>query len=200
MRDAHGLVPVYYEAAAVIVALVLLGQVLELRARERTGGAIRALLDLAPKTALRVLKDGATETVPLASVKVGDILRVRPGDKVPIDGTVIEGRSAVDESMLTGEPVPVEKARRRPRHRRHAERQWQLRSCASTAPAPRPRSPRSWPWSPRRSARARRSSASPNSVVGLFRAGGDRRLDARFHRLVCPRDRHRSSLTRWSLR
>ena len=109
MHDAHGLVPVYYEAAAVIVALVLLGQTLELRARARTGGAIRALLDLAPKAALRVLKDGATETVPLASVKVGDVLRVRPGDKVPIDGTVTEGRSAVDESMLTGEPVPVEK-------------------------------------------------------------------------------------------
>jgi P-type Cu+ transporter len=109
MRDVHGLVPVYFEAAAVIVALVLVGQVLELRARERTGGAIRALLDLAPKTALRVLKDGKTETVPLADVKVGDILRVRPGDKIPIDGTVIEGRSAVDESMLTGEAVPVEK-------------------------------------------------------------------------------------------
>jgi Cu+-exporting ATPase len=109
MHDAHGLVPTYFEAAAVIVALVLLGQVLELRAREKTGGAIRALLDLAPKTALRVLKDGKTETVPLASVKVGDILRVRPGDKIPIDGTVIEGRSAVDESLLTGEPVPVEK-------------------------------------------------------------------------------------------
>ena len=109
MADAHGLVPVYYEAAAVIVALVLVGQVLELRARERTGGAIRALLDLAPKTALRVDKSGKTETVPLAEVRVGDVLRVRPGDKVPIDGTVIEGRSSVDESMLTGEPVPVEK-------------------------------------------------------------------------------------------
>jgi Cu+-exporting ATPase len=109
MRNAHGLVPTYFEAAAVIVALVLLGQVLELRAREKTGGAIRALLDLAPKTALRVLADGRTETVPLASVEVGDILRVRPGGKIPIDGTVIEGRSAVDESMLTGEPVPVEK-------------------------------------------------------------------------------------------
>jgi Cu+-exporting ATPase len=109
MRDAHGLVPVYYEAASVIVALVLLGQVLELRARERTGGAIRALLDLAPKIALRVLKDGKTESVPLATVKLGDILRVRPGDKVPIDGTVIEGRSAVDESMLTGEPLPIER-------------------------------------------------------------------------------------------
>ena len=110
MKDAHGLVPVYFEAAAVIVALVLVGQVLELRAREKTGGAIRALLDLAPKTALRVLKDGKTKTIPLADVKVGDVLRVRPGDKIPIDGTVIEGRSAVDESMLTGEPVPVEKA------------------------------------------------------------------------------------------
>jgi Cu+-exporting ATPase len=109
MADAHGRVPVYYEAAAVIVALVLLGQVLELRARERTGGAIRALLDLAPKTALRVGPGGKTETIPLASVKVGDVLRVRPGDKVPIDGTVMDGRSAVDESMLTGEPVPVEK-------------------------------------------------------------------------------------------
>lgn len=109
MADMDGVIPVYYEVAAVIVALILLGQVLELRARERTGGAIRALLDLAPKTALRVLKDGRTETVPLASVQVGDILRVRPGDKVPIDGTVIEGRSAVDESLLTGEPIPVEK-------------------------------------------------------------------------------------------
>jgi Cu+-exporting ATPase len=109
MADPHGVVPDYFEAAAVIVALVLLGQVLELRARERTGGAIRALLDLAPKTALRVLPDGKTETVKLAAVKVGDMLRVRPGDKIPIDGIVTEGRSAVDESMLTGEPVPVEK-------------------------------------------------------------------------------------------
>ena len=109
MVDVHGTIPVYYEAAAVIVALVLLGQVLELKARERTGGAIRALLDLAPKTALRVDASGRTETVPLASVKVGDILRVRPGDKIPIDGTVLDGRSAVDESMLTGEPFPVEK-------------------------------------------------------------------------------------------
>jgi Cu+-exporting ATPase len=109
MHDAHGLVPVYFEAAAVIVALVLVGQVLELRAREKTGGAIRALLDLAPKTALRVLNDDKTETVPLAEIKVGDVSRVRPGDKIPIDGTVIEGRSAVDEAMLTGEAIPVEK-------------------------------------------------------------------------------------------
>jgi Cu+-exporting ATPase len=109
MKDEHGLVPVYFEAAAVIVALVLVGQVLELRAREKTGDAIRALLDLTPKTALRVWSDGKTETIPLAEVKVGDVLRVRPGDKVPIDGTVTAGRSAIDESMLTGEPVPVEK-------------------------------------------------------------------------------------------
>ena len=111
MRDAHGTVPVYYEAAAVIVVLVLLGQVLELRARMRTGGAIRALLNLAPKTALRVEAGGKVETVLLANVGKGDILRVRPGDKIPIDGTLIEGRSAVDESMLTGEPVPVEKVK-----------------------------------------------------------------------------------------
>ncbi|MEM8643927.1 MAG: copper-translocating P-type ATPase [Pseudomonadota bacterium] len=110
MRDTDGVVPVYFEAAAVIITLVLLGQVLELRAREKTGGAIRALLDLAPKTALRLAKDGKTETIPLADVQVGDVLRVRPGDKIPIDGTVIEGRSQVDESMLTGEPVPVAKA------------------------------------------------------------------------------------------
>jgi P-type Cu+ transporter len=110
MKDEHGLVPVYFEAAAVIVALVLLGQVLELRAREKTGGAIRALLDLAPKTALKVVDaSGKTETVPLAEVKAGDVLRVRPGDKVPIDGTIVAGRSAIDESMLTGEPIPVEK-------------------------------------------------------------------------------------------
>ncbi len=122
MRDAHGLVPTYFEAAAVIVALVLLGQVLELRAREKTGGAIRALLDLAPKTALRVLKDGKTETVPLASVKVGDVLRVRPGDKIPIDGTVIEGRSAVDEFDAHRRAGAGREGDRRPRHRRHAER------------------------------------------------------------------------------
>jgi len=109
LRAETGYVPLYYEAAAVIIALVLVGQVLELRAREQTGSAIRALLDLAPKTALKVKKDGSTETVELASVAVGDILRVRPGDKVPIDGVIVEGKSAVDESMLTGEPVPVEK-------------------------------------------------------------------------------------------
>ncbi|WP_430449606.1 heavy metal translocating P-type ATPase [Rhodophyticola sp.] len=99
----------YYEAAVVIVALVFVGQVLELRARERTGDAIRALLDLAPKTARRILPDGSEYDAPLENIVEGDLLRVRPGDSVPVDGEVIEGRSSVDESMITGEPVPVEK-------------------------------------------------------------------------------------------
>ena len=108
-RDAEGAVAVYFEAAAVITVLVLLGQVLELRAREATSGAIRALLDLAPKTARRVKDDGSDEEVSLDSVQVGDRLRVRPGDKVPVDGVVLEGRSALDESMVTGESMPVTK-------------------------------------------------------------------------------------------
>ena len=106
----HGdAVAVYFEAAAVIVVLVLLGQVLELRAREKTGGAIRALLDLAPKTARRVRPDGSDEDVPLEQIAVGDTLRVRPGEKAPVDGELIEGRSSVDESMVTGESMPVTK-------------------------------------------------------------------------------------------
>ncbi|UCI26203.1 heavy metal translocating P-type ATPase [Mesorhizobium sp. B2-8-5] len=108
-RGHDGAVPVYFEAAAVIVALVFIGQVLELRARERTGSAIRALLDLAPKTARLIGADGSETDVPLDSVKTGDKLRIRPGDAVPVDGTVLEGRSAIDESMITGEPLPVEK-------------------------------------------------------------------------------------------
>ena len=109
LRTMGGLVPVYFEAAAVITTLVLLGQVLELRARSATGKAIRALLGLAPKTARRVNADGNELEIPLEHVEVGDILRVRPGEKVPVDGVVVEGRSAVDESMISGEPVPVEK-------------------------------------------------------------------------------------------
>ncbi len=108
-RGQGGAVGVYFEAAAVIVVLVLLGQLLELRARERTGGAIRALLDLAPKTALRVSADGSDEEVPLDEVLAGDHLRIRPGDSIPVDGVVSEGTSSVDESMLTGEAIPVEK-------------------------------------------------------------------------------------------
>ncbi len=108
-RSHGGSVPVYFEAASVIVALVFLGQVLELRARERTGSAIRALLDLAPKTARRIADDGSESEVPLETVVSGDRLRVRPGDSIPVDGVVLEGRSSVDESMITGEPVPVEK-------------------------------------------------------------------------------------------
>ena len=108
-RDHHGEVAVYFEPAAVIVTLVLLGQVLELRARRQTGSAIRALLGLAPKTARRLRDDGHEEDVPLDQVVPGDRLRVRPGEKVPVDGIVVEGASAVDESMISGEPIPVEK-------------------------------------------------------------------------------------------
>jgi Cu+-exporting ATPase len=109
LRDAHGLIPAYFEAAASIVVLVLLGQVLELRARSQTSGAIRALLGLAPKTARRIGADGHDSDVLLDDVRPGDNLRVRPGEKVPVDGSVIEGASAIDEAMVTGEPVPVEK-------------------------------------------------------------------------------------------
>ncbi len=108
-RDAEGHVGVYFEAAAVIVTLVLLGQIMELRAREGTGRAIRALLDMAPATARIIRPDGSEAEVPLDAVQTGDRLRVRPGDKVPVDGTVLEGRSSIDESMITGEPLPVEK-------------------------------------------------------------------------------------------
>ena len=109
-RGAGGTVPVYFEAASVIVVLILLGQVLELRAREKTGNALRALLDLAPATARRIVEGGDDEEVPLDRVAAGDLLRVRPGEKVPVDGEVTEGRSNVDESMVSGEPVPVTKA------------------------------------------------------------------------------------------
>ena len=105
----HGRVGVYFEAAAVIISLTLLGQLLELRARSKTGAAIRALLGLAPKTARRLRDDGSEEDIELGHVHVGDRLRVRPGEKVPVDGKVLEGRSNIDESMLTGEPIPVEK-------------------------------------------------------------------------------------------
>ncbi len=108
-RNEQGQVGAYFEAAAVIITLVLLGQVMELRAREGTGKAIRALLDLAAKTARVVRDDGSEEEIPLEDVRVGDRLRVRPGDKVPVDGTVAEGHSSIDESMISGEPMPVEK-------------------------------------------------------------------------------------------
>ena len=108
-RDAAGAVAVYFEVAAVITTLVLLGQVLELRARSQTGAAIKALLGLAPKTARLIQEDAAESDVPLDRVKPGDRLRVRPGEKIPVDGKVLEGRSSVDESMITGEPIPVEK-------------------------------------------------------------------------------------------
>ncbi|MBX2988831.1 MAG: heavy metal translocating P-type ATPase [Bdellovibrionaceae bacterium] len=110
MRAHGGMAPLYYEAAAVITTLVLVGQVLELRARSQTGNAIRALLGLAPKTARRIASDGHEEDIPIEHVRVGDRLRVRPGEKIPVDGQVVEGRSSVDESMISGEPIAVEKS------------------------------------------------------------------------------------------
>jgi len=110
-RDASGAVAVYFEAAAVIVTLVLLGQVLELKARSRTGAAVKALLGLAPKTARRLRDDGSEGDVPLDEVRPGDRLRVRPGEKVPVDGVVVEGTSAVDESMVSGRPSPWRRIR-----------------------------------------------------------------------------------------
>ena len=107
-------IPVYFEAAAVITTLVLLGQLLELRARDQTGGAIRALLNLAPKTAHRLSENGSDEEIPVATVNIGDLLRIRPGDAVPVDGVVIEGSSAVDESMITGESMPTPKSKATP--------------------------------------------------------------------------------------
>ena len=108
-RDAAGNVGVYFEAAAFIVTLVLMGQVLELRARSQTSAAIKALLGLAPKTARRLKEDGTEEDIPLEQVQPGDRLRVRPGEKVPVDGAIVEGKSSLDESMITGEPIPIEK-------------------------------------------------------------------------------------------
>ncbi len=110
LRNTDGSVPVYFEAAAVITVLVLLGQILELRAREQTGGAIRALLDLSPKTARRLRPDGSDEDIALDQVTVEDLIRVRPGERVPVDGTITEGRSAIDESMVTGESMPLMKS------------------------------------------------------------------------------------------
>lgn len=108
-RDAHGVIGIYFEASAVIVTLVLMGQVLELRARSETGSAIQKLLGLAPSSARRVNSDGSEQEVPIAEIALGDRLRIRPGEKVPVDGEVLEGTATIDESMLTGEPIPVEK-------------------------------------------------------------------------------------------
>jgi Cu+-exporting ATPase len=129
LRGADGRVHTYFEPAAVITTLVLLGQVLELRARQRTSGALRALLERAPKTARRLHDDGRETDVPLAHVAVGDRLRVRPGEKVPVDGVVLEGTSSVDESMLTGESLPVAKPRWRPCRGWHRERRGHVRAA-----------------------------------------------------------------------
>ena len=170
----HGGAPaVYFEAASVITVLVLMGQVLELRAREATSGAIRALLDLAPKTARRIKGDGGDEDVSLDAVQVGDRLRVRPGDKVPVDGTVLEGRSALDESMVTGESMPVTKEKdsrvvggyaQHERKFRHARRQGWPRHASVPDRAD----------GCERAAQPRADPAPGRSGVRLVRAGGHR--------------------------
>ena len=156
----HGRVGVYFEAAAVIVSLTLLGQLLELRARSQTSAAIKALLRLAPATARRVNPDGSEEDIPLAHVHVGDALRVRPGEKVPVDGAVIEGHSSVDESMLTGESMPVEKSAGDAviGATLNGTAPW---SCAPTGSAATPCCRASCNWSRRRNARERRCNGWP---------------------------------------
>ena len=160
-RGHDGAVAVYFEAAAVITVLVLLGQVLELRAREATSGAIRALLDLAPKTARRVSADGGDEEVPLDSVAVGDRLRVRPGEKMPVDGEVIEGRS-IDRRIDGHRRIDAGDARSSAARSSPARSINPAHSDAVPArSAATPCSPASCRWWRRRSARARRSSGSP---------------------------------------
>ena len=161
-RAADGSVAVYFEAAAVITVLVLLGQVLELRARERTGGAIRALLNLAPRTARRVTVDGDDEEIPLDQIQTGDLLRVRPGDGAPVDGVVHEGSSVVDESMVTGESMPVAK-RVGDRIIGGTVNGTGAFVFRADRVGRKPCWPASWPWLRKRSAHARRSSASPTS-------------------------------------
>ncbi len=186
-RDMHGAVEVYFEAAAVITVLVLLGQVLELRARAQTSGAIRALLGLAPKTARRVTTHG-DEDVAIDAIAVGDVLRVRPGEKIPVDGVVTEGQSFVDESMVTGESMPVSKAvgakliggtvnqswrpgaargKHRPRHHAGADRRYGGAGAALAGADPAPRRPR------RRLVRAGGDRGGARGVRGLdgVRAG-----------------------------
>ena len=187
-RAADGSVPVYFEAAAVITVLVLLGQVLELRAREQTGGAIRALLDLAPKTARRLRADGTDEDVPLEQVEVGDRLRVRPGDKVPIDGEIVEGKSAVDEFHGHRRIDAGRQDRRRAGHRRNREPERKL--CHARRPdrardGPGPDRPDGGRGPAKRGA----DPAPRRSGVGLVRADRHRGRRARLRRLGDVRSR-----------
>ena len=169
-RGHAGEVGVYFEVAAVITVLVLLGQVLELRARSRTSGAIRALLGLAPPTARVLRADGREEDVPLDRVGVGDRLRVRPGERVPVDGAVLEGRSAVDESMVTGRADARREGGRGPGHRRHRQRHGRLRD-ARRAGRPGHAARPDRPLGRRGPAKPRADPAPGGPGVGLLRAG-----------------------------
>jgi len=158
----NGEVAVYFEAAGVIVTLILLGQVLELRARGRTSQALRDLLGMQAKTARRIAEDGNEEDVPLDEVQIGDRLRVRPGEKVPVDGIVEEGTTSIDESMVTGEPIPVEKHEATPSSDRPSTGPagW---SSVPRRSARTPSCPESWPWSPRPNGAVPRSRSWPMS-------------------------------------
>lgn len=159
-RSSRGTVDVYFEPAAVITVLVLLGQVLELRAREQTSGAIKALLDLSPKTAHRVAPDGTEDEITLDLVQIGDRLRVRPGEKVPVDGTVEDGRSALDEALVTGEAMPVTKSLETPSSAAPSTRPARC-SCAPTGSVGTRCWRGSWRWWRRLSDPAHRSSGWP---------------------------------------
>ena len=198
-RDHHGQVGVYFEAAAVIVVLVLLGQILELGARERTGAAIRALLGLAPKTARIVRADGSEAEVPLEHVRVGDRLRVRPGEKVPVDGDVLEGRSAVDESHADRRAGAGGEGAGRRCHGRDAERPRQPGDRGAAGRG------RHGAGADRRDGRAGAALARADPEARgrrrrLVRAGGDRRGCARLRRPGRSGGRRRRSPMRWSRR
>ena len=190
--------PVYFEASAVIVALIFVGQVLELKARERTGSAIRALMDLAPKTARRIGADGREEDVDLADVKSGDRLRVRPGESVPVDGSVVEGRSSVDESMLTGEPVPVEKTAGDPVTGGTLNRTGSFVDGGAGGRRSETTLSRIVEMVGERAAVPRADPGPRRPRRRLFRAGGRRRGDRRLRRLGRLSARRRRSPMRWS--
>ena len=196
-RGHGGAVAVYFEAAAVITVLVLLGQVLELRAREATSGAIKALLQLAPKTARRIGDDGADHEVEIDSLQVGDHLRVRPGEKVPVDGVILEGRSSLDESLVTGESMPVTKEAGGHGDRGHAQPVRRLRDArrqgrARHAAVPDRQDGR------RGAALARADPAAGRSGRRLVRAGGDRRCRRSLSPPGPGSDRNRGWRSAWS--
>ncbi len=195
-RGHGGAVAVYFEAASVITVLVLLGQVLELRAREATSGAIKALLQLAPKTARRVSDDGGDEEVAIDTLRVGDKLRVRPGEKVPVDGVILEGRSALDESLVTGESMPVTREAGGKVIARHAQSVRQLRDARRQGRS-RDAAVADRADGGRCAALPRADPAAGGSGRRLVRAFGDPGGCHRVRRLELVRARAQDGLRRW---